>query len=252
MSNFNKVESGPRFAFLRGMEQIKGKFFWTLQIGAAAGLVFSAEMVSHGMSLGRPLLNLTKEQKVQMKELVSVGLHKSALATSKSINTSALIQLIQKRLPQNYKSQATAIAGSIMKESRIRGLDPLFLVAVIQTESSFNPLALGRHGEIGLMQIRPKTAKWLAQKLKHSGRLDLRDPKLNIKLGAYYFSKLRKKFNGVGYRYVAAYNMGARNVYRLISRQKEPSIYPNRVVGNYRQAHQALKSLDSNRIVASN
>jgi soluble lytic murein transglycosylase len=133
-------------------------------------------------------------------------------------------------------------------------MDPLFLLAVIATESQFNLKAHGLHGEIGLMQILPKTAHWLATRAGLPRNFDLHDPAVNIRVGAAYFARLRKKFNGIGTRYVAAYNMGTSNVRRLLALRAEPRIYPDKVLVNYRKLYGALASNvtgDSARHVAS-
>jgi hypothetical protein len=61
------------------------------------------------------------------------------------------------------------------------------------------------------MQIRPCTGKEIAQKLKVK-KWNLADPTTNIRFGAYYFSTLRGKFDRHAQLYIAAYNMGAKNV----------------------------------------
>ena len=48
------------------------------------------------------------------------------------------------------------IPAVIIHESKKYGYDPLFLTAVIITESSFNNWARSRQGALGLMQILPK------------------------------------------------------------------------------------------------
>ena len=58
--------------------------------------------------------------------------------------------------------------------------------AVIAIESAYNPLAGGRDGEVGLMQIMPQTARLLG----FSGTLQaLSDPGTNIRLGATYLAQ---------------------------------------------------------------
>ncbi|MFQ5443881.1 MAG: transglycosylase SLT domain-containing protein, partial [Nitrospinales bacterium] len=49
------------------------------------------------------------------------------------------------------------VPGWIIHESKKYDYDPLFLTAVIITESSFNNWAKSRVGAVGLMQIRPTT-----------------------------------------------------------------------------------------------
>ena len=211
-------------------------FKWTWLISF---LIFAhAERVFHDSNQVIPVAHLTADQKSQVKELLGqLGNRHS------SVDVMALTNFVQKRLPKVYKQMSPAIVDSLLREAKRNGLDPLFLVAVIMTESSFNPKAVGRHGEIGLMQIRPKTAEWVARKFGHQGHVNLNDPLMNIKIGAFYLSKLRKKFSRVGNRYVAAYNMGSRNVRRLVSINKEPKIYPDRVLGYYKSLHKEVSRM---------
>lgn len=165
-----------------------------------------------------------------------------------------ILDSITQSLPASQKAKAFEVARAVITEANHHHMDPLFLLAVIETESGFNITARGQHGEIGLMQVMPKTANWLARRTKLPANFDLNDPSVNIRLGAAYFASLRKKFNGVGRRYVAAYNMGTVNVNRLLAIRTEPKIYPDKVMGNYRKLYGALASTataDLSRHVAS-
>lgn len=149
--------------------------------------------------------------------------------------TNSLRKLIYKSLPKKYKSKTTEIHNVILSESAKYNFDPFFLMAVIQNESSFNPMAKGTSGEIGLMQILPTTAKWLAKKfkMKWNNKYDLENPVFNIKLGAIYLNKLRSKFNNHGQLYLAAYNMGPRNVRKALKRRVMPRDYAFAVMKRY-------------------
>jgi soluble lytic murein transglycosylase len=57
---------------------------------------------------------------------------------------------IYKSLPKKYKNSTLEIAVVLAEESEKYQIDPVFLIAVIKTESSFNPNARGSAGEIGL------------------------------------------------------------------------------------------------------
>jgi soluble lytic murein transglycosylase-like protein len=76
----------------------------------------------------------------------------------------AIYNEIYNSLPRKFKPRATAVTSMIIKESAKHDFDPVLVLAIIKTESSFNPLAIGGVGEIGLMQIRPETAEWIAKK----------------------------------------------------------------------------------------
>ena len=88
------------------------------------------------------------------------------------------------------------------------------LAALIYVESRFENRSESSQGAVGLMQLMPSTAIWVAKKLdKKDFELDdLYDPETNIEFGSWYFSHLRKKFNGDLIKTLAAYNAGEGNV----------------------------------------
>ena len=149
--------------------------------------------------------------------------------------TISLKKMIYKSLPRLHKSKTNKIHNVILSQSAKFNFDPFFLMAVIQNESSFNPIAKGTSGEIGLMQILPTTGKWLAKKFKMKWRdkSDLENPIFNIKLGAVYLNTLRDKFNNHGQLYLAAYNMGPRNVRRALNKKIMPRDYAFAVMKRY-------------------
>ncbi len=67
---------------------------------------------------------------------------------------------------ENAGIDSAELSESLLKVSRDYLYDPVFLLAVVKTESQFNPLAVGLAGEIGLMQIKPETAAWICNKRK--------------------------------------------------------------------------------------
>jgi soluble lytic murein transglycosylase len=146
-----------------------------------------------------------------------------------------ILTLVKNRLPRKHKAKASLIAHAITDESLKHALDPYFVMAVIAGESSFNPQAVGPVGEIGLMQIRLSTGKWMAgiTKEQWQGEKTLRDPVANIKLGVAYLAWLRTKFAGHGQLYLAAYNMGPGAVKKAVSRAIYPKDYPIHVMKRY-------------------
>ena len=145
-------------------------------------------------------------------------------------------------LGEKWQKKKTAIAKTIIREARRNGFDPIFVMAVIQTESSFNPLAKGSSGEIGLMQLMPATGEWIAHKIgvPWKGEKSLRDPLTNIKLGTAYLTFLRERFDAHGRLYVAAYNMGERNVNQALDNEVWPKDYPVRVMKQYLKFYSSL------------
>lgn len=68
---------------------------------------------------------------------------------------------------------------------------PSLLFAMIKKESGFNPAAKSHKNAIGLMQIKPDTAKYIQKKMQtESGAIDLTNPVTNITLGQSYIQYL--------------------------------------------------------------
>jgi len=124
---------------------------------------------------------------------------------------------IETSLSSEWKKKIPEITETLIYESQLHELDPIFVLAVIQTESQFNTRAKGDAGEIGLMQILPKTAEWIARKYKipWKGEKSLYDPVVNIRIGIAYFDHLRDEFSSRAYHYLPAYNMGPKNMRRV-------------------------------------
>ncbi|MBP2653501.1 MAG: slt 2 [Firmicutes bacterium] len=93
-------------------------------------------------------------------------------------------------------------------------VDPFLAVAVIRTESKFLPEARSDKGAVGLMQMMPETARWVAGQIKYNGFYDnlLNDPEVNICFGTWYLASLNGEFNNNEVLVLAAYNGGRGNV----------------------------------------
>lgn len=100
-----------------------------------------------------------------------------------------------------------SISHSISKWSMFFGVPTQTLINIPNVESNFDPKAVGKAGEIGLMQILPKTAMFICDELGFkyeyekktntfividgNKRTNLFDIDLNIRFGAYYIWRLR-------------------------------------------------------------
>jgi soluble lytic murein transglycosylase len=101
----------------------------------------------------------------------------------------------------------------INKYAAVYKFDPLFVMALVQVESSFQKSARSSRGAIGLMQLMPDTAREMAQRLgKDVPVEDLDNPEINIQLGYHYLSLLRAEFKSDNVSILAAYNGGPANV----------------------------------------
>jgi soluble lytic murein transglycosylase len=146
-----------------------------------------------------------------------------------------IFEQVKSELKDPWKPQARRLAKAIMDESVKYAFDPLFLMAVIDHESVFNPETVGSVGEIGLMQVRPNTAEWISKKydIKYHGEKSLFDPVVNVKFGAAYLDYLRDRFASQSRLYLAAYNMGVTNVHRALGKDLWPKDYPSKVMACY-------------------
>ncbi|HPG29698.1 MAG TPA: lytic transglycosylase domain-containing protein, partial [bacterium] len=93
-------------------------------------------------------------------------------------------------------------------------------------ESRFRTFATSPAGACGLMQIMPGTGKWIANKTGMSffRTADLYIPHLNIKMGAWYFAYLQKKYDDCVFLSLAAYNGGHGNVANWINQIRSDDI----------------------------
>jgi soluble lytic murein transglycosylase len=90
-------------------------------------------------------------------------------------------------------------------------LKPELLQAVMETESKYDQNAVSHIGAIGTMQLVPETAQWISEQsgLPYG---DLKDPEINVPLGAWYIYYLLDKYDGNAVLALAAYNAGRGNV----------------------------------------
>jgi soluble lytic murein transglycosylase len=180
----------------------------------------------------------------QARELLKANAHPIRHNRSQRLDLELYVQQRTKELlPKGYAKNSSTVAQSILQQAKLYGMDPLFVMALIQHESRFNPNSQGGHGEIGLMQIKPSTALWIIQETgvlpfsqlqdEDSVRTALKNPSFNIAIGTAYLARLRKDFKRHGLVYLSAYNMGAVNAKSLLRQGDRPRIYSDLVINEY-------------------
>jgi soluble lytic murein transglycosylase len=92
-----------------------------------------------------------------------------------------------------------------------RQLNPMLVIALIRQESRFESKIESSAGAVGLMQVMPDTAKWVAGKI---GLKDysLSNPADNINLGTWYLDYTHREYNNNSMLAVASYNAGPGSV----------------------------------------
>lgn len=78
----------------------------------------------------------------------------------------------------------------IIEEATKRGIPPELALRQAQTESSMNPNATGKSGEVGLFQVMPSTARDPGYGVAAADPADLRDPRRNAGFGLDYLKAL--------------------------------------------------------------
>lgn len=134
-------------------------------------------------------------------------------------------------VPNHLDKRAHKYVGMVRQASRKYGVDESLILAIMQTESSFNPYAVSRSDALGLMQVVQHSAgKDVFRSQGRSGtpsRSYLFDPASNIDTGTAYLAMLNNVYlsgidNPTSRRYavITAYNGGAGSVLRVFSSDK--------------------------------
>jgi soluble lytic murein transglycosylase-like protein len=93
----------------------------------------------------------------------------------------------------------------IAKHARENGVPLKLAHAVITIESQYNARARGRAGEVGLMQIKPRTARGIGYKGTTKA---LYDPDTNLRWGMKYLGEAHRRGGGTVCGTVLKYNAG--------------------------------------------
>lgn len=129
-------------------------------------------------------------------------------------------------------SFSPAFDREIRQTALQHNIDPLFLHAIVETESHYRPTAVSRAGARGLMQIMPGTGAELG--LDEAAFFD---PARNIDAGARHLKTLQRRFGSNLELILGAYNAGAGAVVRYGNRvppYAETVDYISKVMRRYR------------------
>lgn len=106
----------------------------------------------------------------------------------------------------------------ILDSAEATGADPFLVMAIIRVESKFQPNEESMKGAQGLMQLMPETLDWIIERGRFSPALKqcIRDPAVNIHMGAWYIAYLTERFKGNKVAVMAAYNGGHNRISRWL------------------------------------
>ncbi|NPA13175.1 MAG: lytic transglycosylase domain-containing protein [Aquificae bacterium] len=120
--------------------------------------------------------------------------------------------------------------------------------AVMRRESFFNPYIISVANAVGLMQIIPPTAKWIAKKKgdKNFDIVMLFEPEKNIDYGSWLLDYLKDYWNGNIYYTVASYNGGQKSVKMALKGNKFSNIEEVIELIPYRETRYYVKYVYTN------
>lgn len=169
----------------------------------------------------------TPSAKPSITQPIAKAPSSTAPATKKPIKHRIVVTVPMPKTAISNKSQR--FKAPVAKYSEKWKIDPALVLAVMHTESSFNPMARSYVPAYGLMQIVPRSAGQDASAVQYgSARILSADylytPDKNINMGTIYLNilntrYLRKITNPEARLYcvIAAYNTGAGNVARAFT-----------------------------------
>lgn len=159
------------------------------------------------------------------------------IAEMKKINDSMRAEFFEDKIP---------FGKLIYEKSKKYDVDPALVAAVIEQESRFKPRAKSHVGARGLMQLMPRTGRWM-------GASNLYDPEQNIDAGVKYIAYLDRRFDGDLKHIIAAYNGGEGNVkrYKGIPPFRETRQYVKKVMKNYDRRTKQIEKYERDQIGGS-
>ena len=141
------------------------------------------------------------------------------------------------------EDEVRELTNVIYTESKRYEYDPMFVLAIILTESSFKKGQKSNVGASGLMQVVPFVGQDLAERseVEWDGTSTLFRPEANIKLGTQHLFEQILKFGDVKQALVA-YNMGETRLRSILRQNKPiPKDYLNKVMERYQMLKETYK-----------
>lgn len=149
------------------------------------------------------------------------------------------MQRINVAIRKEFFANAVPFGDIIHAKAQKYDVDPALVAAVVETESRFRTNAHSQVGARGLMQLMPKTGRWM-------GARNLYNAEQNVDAGAKYLKYLNGRFDGNLTKTIAAYNAGEGNVrrYNGVPPFRETRSYVKKVMSRYEKRKQELKKFD--------
>jgi soluble lytic murein transglycosylase-like protein len=150
--------------------------------------------------------------------------YKADAAEFHLLNERSIAEILAERLDSFPKKRTPALARHLMELCEKHHFEPAFVLSLIEVESRFRTRVHSKAGAVGLMQLMPGTARFIAKanQLPYH-RNSLEDPFINLTLGMAYLAYLRDKYiineGYSAYHVLAAYNLGPAKLDQLLTRK---------------------------------
>ncbi|MGZ3457446.1 MAG: lytic transglycosylase domain-containing protein [Archangium sp.] len=146
--------------------------------------------------------------------------------------------VLAKRAPELGLTLRRQIVQAIAEEAGRAGYDPLLILAIIDVESDFTEDAVSDKGARGLMQIKPSTLHFLAERegLRLTREEVAADPALGVRLGIRYLRALNDRLGDLELA-LMAYNAGPTRIWQAKKAGELDTFrrYPRAVRRNFRR-----------------
>lgn len=139
-------------------------------------------------------------------------------------------QVLERRVPELGLPLRRRVAEAILEESKRAHYDPLLILGLIETESSFIGEAVSVAGARGLMQILPSTLEYLAslEGVRLSSEEIYRDPAMQVRFAIRYLVRLEKRFHSLDLA-LMAYNGGPERLRQALEENDADAWFGNYV-----------------------
>jgi len=167
---------------------------------------FTETMKITDSKLAEDLADAMLKRERQINRL-QAGISQDNLRRWDIIAADKIIGRVNKRLPEEIRYEyATYIIDEVNRYSNI---DLLVWLSLLSQESRFRVDAESNKDAVGLGQVIPETARWICKELGIPYHKDIRlDPKMNLKMSAWYLSFLMTEYKNDTELALAHYNGG--------------------------------------------
>jgi soluble lytic murein transglycosylase-like protein len=180
---------------------------------SASALLISATLMIAGTSAQADTINTGRGQLAKDVSQPAAKKTTRALKATKS-------HAGKKKVRRARKAKASVSHGArrskyvpLVHQLKPAGLPFTLVDAVITMESGYNASARGRHGEIGLMQVKPATAR-MVHSLTGVKAGSLTVPANNLRVGMAYLDWCYRRAKGKIGATIGCYNAGPGNMWK--------------------------------------